>query len=69
MGVLPLPQMMQLTSVGLDEAWLYSAPPAKDPEFPLKVQLVSVGLEEELYIPPPAVDARFPLNVQLLRIA
>ena len=47
---------------------LYIPPPLVLATFPLKIQLVIVGLLSAQYIPPPLVFAIFPLNVQLVTI-
>jgi len=41
-------------------------PPPSSAEFPMNVQLVTLGLLGELYIPPPLLVAEFPVNVQLV---
>jgi FKBP-type peptidyl-prolyl cis-trans isomerase len=37
-------------------------------EFPLRVQLMSVGEEFVLYIPPPFSFDEFPLKIQLMSV-
>lgn len=46
---------------------MHIPPPSLDAELPLKVQLVNVGLLEELTIPPPKV-VELPLKVQLVMV-
>ena len=62
------PQRMQLVTVGLLPK-LCIPPPLPIAEFPLKVQLVTLGLlAKPLYIPPPLTVAEFPLKVQLVTV-
>ena len=46
-------QMMQFFNVGLELKMLRMPPPPEAALFPEKTQLISVGLDDELYIPPP----------------
>ena len=66
MGVMPVPQSMQLVKVGEDDE-LYIAPP-EGGKLALKVQLASAGEEdEELWIPPP-LDPELPMKRQLVNV-
>jgi hypothetical protein len=54
-----------VSTVGLLRSWLCIPPPKSEPVFPLKVQLITVGLLAALTIPPPLSMARFSSNTQL----